>query len=73
MHNLIKLKGYARFNDICICVYDVIDKFVQSLYMCIPICGINSLMLRTVRQQTFGAYTDLLCMKSSSKGKLDIF
>ena len=46
-------------------VYDVIDKFVQSLYMYIPICGINSLMLRTVRQQTFGAYTDLLCMKES--------
>ena len=56
-------------------IYDVIDKFVQSLYMYIPICGINSLILRTVRQQTFGAYTDLLCMKSPSKGKLqlDIF
>lgn len=77
MHNLIKLKGYTRFNDIWydfyICIYDVINRFVQSLYMYIPICRINSLMLRTDRQQTFGAYTDLLCMKSPSKGKLDIF
>lgn len=75
MRYVIWYLRYLIFTYVYIYVYDVIDKFVQSLYMYIPICGINSLMLRTVRQQTFGAYTDLLCMKSPSKGKLqlDIF